>query len=111
MTTLYLFPPRIKFVDSEGRLTSEAIRALGVVFERLGGAVAPSTTDLAQADDDDSGLEEFKHEFGKGLDGVAMAPRYEHPEIQQLQSEMSELRSVVAELLKQIQGLQEGTTI
>ena len=96
-----------------------------LLFDRVGGTVSASTSDLALSDDDDSGLEEFKHEAGKVLDGIRMEPvpvfaeftdplhplHQEHPEVQQLLAEVSELRALVAEMQKQIQGLQEGTTI
>ena len=125
MTILSLFPARVRFVDKDGLLTPEAVRALAKLFERVGGFTGPSVIDLAQADDDDSGLEEFKHETVKALDGLAMAPvavpqefadplnplAYSHPEVQQLLSEVSDLRAQVAEMQKQIQGLLEGTTL
>ena len=139
MTILSLFPARIRFVDKDGLLTQEAVRALAKLFERVGGFTGPSVIDLSQADDDDSGLEEFKHETAKALDGLAMAPvavpqeladplhplapqhhayedhqhllAYAHPEVEQLLSEVSELRAQVAEMRKQIQGLLEGTTL
>lgn len=123
---LQLFTTRAsRFTHPDGTLTREAIRTFEILFERVGGTVSSSTNDLAQSDDDDSGLEEFKHENGKAMDGLSMEPvpvfsefadplhpiHQEHPEVQQLLSEVSELRETVAELQKQIQGLQEGTTI
>jgi hypothetical protein len=123
---LQLFTTRAsKFTHPDGTLTREAIRTFELLFSRVGGAVSASTSDLALSDDDDSGLEEFKHEAGKVLDGIRMEPpvffpeftdplyplHQEHSEIQHLLSEVSELRETVAELQKQIQGLQEGTTI
>jgi hypothetical protein len=74
MAILDLFPARIRFVGPDGRLTPEAYRALNDVFERIGGATGPSTTDLAVTDDDDSGLEEFKHEAAKGLQALDLEP-------------------------------------
>lgn len=47
MAVLSLFPARVKWTDANGYLTPEAFRALGALFERVGGAVAPSITDLA----------------------------------------------------------------
>jgi peptidoglycan hydrolase CwlO-like protein len=123
---LQIFTTRAsKFTHPDGTLTREAIRMFDMLFDRVGGATSASMADLALSDDDDSGLEEFKHESGKTLDGLLMAPlptvaeftdqlyplHQEHSEIQHLQSEVGELRATVAELQKQIQGLQEGTTI
>lgn len=136
---LQLFTTRAsKFTHPDGTLTREAIRTFELLFDRVGGAVSASTSDLALSDDDDSGLEEFKHEAGKALDGIRMEPvpvfaeftdplhplpvanqefsdplyplHQEHPEVQQLLAEVSELRALVAEMQKQINGLQEGTT-
>jgi hypothetical protein len=117
----------------------EFLRALQVVFERLGGAIAPSITDLATADDEDSGLEEFRHESSKALDALAMVPvasfvqeddplhplvyehaAYEdplhpiaqhHAEVQALQTELSGLREEVAQLRSLIDGIQQGTSL
>lgn len=124
MTVLSLFPARVRFVDEKGNLTPEAVRALTKLFERVGGALGPSTTDLSQSDDDDSGLEEFKHEAWKTDDGFAMAPiqqfrEYEdpmnplvkeHPAVEQLLNELAGLREQVAVLQTQINDLQQGVT-
>jgi hypothetical protein len=122
---LDLFPARIRFVDADGRLTPEAFRALAKVFERVGGATGPSTTDLATSDDEDSGLEEFKHEVSKMLDGLAMLPAtvpdpftdplhplpQEHVDVQHLLTELAGLREEVARLRAEVQGIQEGTML
>lgn len=121
---LDLFPARVRFTDADGRLTPEAFRALQKVFDRIGGATGASTTDLATSDDEDSGLEEFKHEIGKTLDGLAMLPapdRYEsadplhplaqeHVDAQHILTELAGLREEVTRLRAEVQGLQEGTT-
>ena len=40
MSTLNLFPARVAFVNlNDGTLTPEAVRALGVVSDRLGGSI------------------------------------------------------------------------
>lgn len=133
LMALDLFPSRIRFVDTEGRLTAEAVRALNTVFDRIGGASGTSTSDLAITDDDDSGLEEFKSEFGKSLQGVdstsgsrlddftsETAKAFDalnvspisqaHVQIEQLLSELNGLRDVVAELAKRVSGIEQGTT-
>jgi hypothetical protein len=134
---LYLFPARVRFVDANGLLTPEAFRALQKVFERIGGATGSSTADLATSDDEDSGLEEFKHEVSKTLDGLALEPAavfepftdplhplaqphdpftdplhplpQEHIDVQHLISELAGLREEVTRLRAEVQGLQEGT--
>jgi len=47
-TILDLFPARVPFVTADGRLTPEAVRALTTLFVRVGGASAPSNTELAR---------------------------------------------------------------
>jgi hypothetical protein len=134
---LDLFPARVRFVDANGLLTTEAFRALQKVFERVGGATGSSTSDLANSDDEDSGLEEFKHEVSKTLDGLALEPAavfepftdplhplaqphdpftdplhplpQEHIDVQHLISELAGLREEVTRLRAEVQGLQEGT--
>jgi len=46
MTTLNLFPARIAFVNPDGTLTTEAYRALQVLFARVGGALGDNGTDV-----------------------------------------------------------------
>lgn len=73
-TPLDLFPARVRFVDANGLLTREAYLALQGLQIRVGGPTAPSTTDLAQTDDDDSGLEEFKTESFKRFEALEAKP-------------------------------------
>jgi hypothetical protein len=122
---LSLFPSRVRFVDANGMLTPEALRALSVLFTRVGGAISPSITDLAVADDEDSGLEEMRHEFTKSVDGLAMAPALvlpvfddqlqplaqQHSEVQALQTEIAGLREEVASLRTQVNDIQQGTML
>jgi hypothetical protein len=122
MAILDLFPARVRFTDKDGRLTPEAIRALATLFERVGGQSALSNTELAMSDDDDSGLEEFKHEAWKSLDAFAMQPRsepdpftdplhpipQEHTSTEHVLTELAELREQVAALQSQINDLQQG---
>lgn len=109
-TTLALQPPRVPLVDPKTGLVT---REWYVYFERLqdrvGGYDGPSTVDLAQSDDDDSGLEEFKHEFSKALDALAIQPP-QAPEmrVEALETEVAQLRELIAVLLKEIDGLKQG---
>ena len=45
MTTLNLFPARIRFTNTDGTLTPEAYRALQVLFQRVGGALGDNGVD------------------------------------------------------------------
>jgi hypothetical protein len=77
-TPLQLFPARVAIGRaSDGTLiyaSDEFLRALQKLFERVGGATGPSTTDLATSDDEDSGLEEFRAEQLKHNDALEMLP-------------------------------------
>jgi len=46
MPVLNLFPARVRFVNEDGTLTNEAYRALQMVFERVGGSLGDSGTDV-----------------------------------------------------------------
>jgi hypothetical protein len=77
-TPLQLFPARVAIGRaSDGTLiyaSDEFLRALQKLFERVGGATGPSTTDLNISDDEDSGLEEFKLEQWRRNDACDMTP-------------------------------------
>lgn len=47
MTTLSLYPARIRFVNADGTLTPEAYRALQILFGRVGGALGDMGTDMS----------------------------------------------------------------
>lgn len=135
---LDLFPARVRFVDQNGLLTTEAFKALRALFERVGGLSAPSNNELAISDDDDSGLEEFKAESAKTLGGLAMTPVAEPIQpaeslvplpfeqiaptetlqplpqevisVQELETQIAGLREQVAAMASHITALQQGTT-
>lgn len=46
MTTLNLFPARIRFVNADGTLTPEAFRALRILFDRVGGPLGDNGQDV-----------------------------------------------------------------
>lgn len=54
MTTLSLFPARIRFTNTDGTLTPEAYRALKILFDRVGGALGDNGVDMFA---DTSGVE------------------------------------------------------
>jgi hypothetical protein len=122
---LDLFPSHVRFVDANGLLTNEALRALRVLFARVGGAIAPSINDLATAEDEDSGLEEMRAETAKALDALSLAPplvlpvlddplhplAQQHVNTEALQTELSGLRERVAYLETKIQDILQGTML
>ena len=136
MSVLSLFPSRIRFVDENGLLTKEAVRALTDIYSRIGGATAPTITELSMSDDEDSGLDEFKHENSKHIQELNLMPIREawqyadpllpvvqehagqgnvdpvaqaHAEINNLQTELAGLREEVGGLRQQLHDLQLGT--
>ena len=121
-TSLDLFPARVRIADKDGFASQEFLRALQALFVRVGGATGPSTTDLATSDDDDSGLEEFKAEFAKALQGLESAPvALPFPVLDDLtppqslvqadtiDAEFAAMREQIADLYTQIAALQQGT--
>jgi hypothetical protein len=125
VSVLNLFPATARFTDENGRLTPAALRALSVMSGRVGGTIGPSTSDLASADDEDSGLEEMRAEQAKQNDGFGMEPPVvflqaddpmprlvqEHVAIEALQTELAGLREEVARLRTQINDILQGTNL
>lgn len=118
--------------------SSPFVRSLEVLHVRVGGTTAPSITDLAQTDDDDSALEELRHETWKGFDAQDSAPPVvfdpytdplhplpqehvagndvtpivqEHAEVQQLLTELAGLREDVNALRTEINDLRQGVSL
>jgi len=111
-TSLDLFPARVRIADENGFASQEFLRALRALFVRVGGATGPSTTDLATSDDDDSGLEEFKAEIAKALEGLESAPVAAPAVVaDDLNTEFAAMREQIADLYTQIAALQQGTDL
>lgn len=138
MSILTQFKSNVAFTDANGRLTKEASLFLQGLFRRVGGSTAPTIEELSVIDDEDSGLEEFKAEQFKAIDGLGMEPPVSfpvtdgdvappasfdpfqdplhplalaHSEIQQLQTELAGLREEVAVLKTQINDILQGTDL
>jgi hypothetical protein len=106
---LPLFPARIRFVDANGFLTREAVAAWTGLWERTGGIDAPTNTELVQSDDDDSGLEEFKHEASKWMDGLFSAPpQMEQQRVEDIETQLSSAMALIAELRKELEDMKQG---
>lgn len=112
MALLPILPVRIRFVDERGILTREAASALTALWSRTGGTTAPTNNELIQSDDDDSGLEEFKHENAKLFDGLASAPpAYVVQQVEEIETRLASLISHVAELRKELEDIKQGQMI
>ena len=68
MATLNLFPSRIRFVDQDGMLTPEAVRALSTLTARVGGSFG------------DQGLDSFGLQFASGGEGEILNTTYQRQE-------------------------------
>lgn len=108
-----LFPARVPFVDPKtGLLTPQALRALALVLERIGGPTSVTINELAFSDDEDSGLEELRHEFSKALDGLLVAPPTpEQVHIEFLQAQFEQMRDELTELRKELESMKQGVLI
>ena len=121
MATLNLFPARVAFVNTDGTLTPESYRALQVLFNRVGGASAPTITELDAQQYADAGIEETKSQlfamaaevgsmppFMQQMRDEPLPPVYELVSVDALMAEIYELRETVASLQNQIHDLQKG---
>lgn len=110
---LSLFPSRVQFVDPKtGLLTVPALKALAMLLDRVGGPVAPTITELSFSDDEDSGLEEFRAESAKFLEGLSvLPPQPDYQAIEHLQTQLEEAREQIAEMRKELDDLKQGQMI
>lgn len=105
--------PRHQIVDPKtGMATAEELRWRAQMLNRVGGGVAPTINELTFSDDEDSGLEEIRHELTKAIEGLQSAPPLvEQTQVDALQTEVCELREVVAELRKELDDLRQGVML
>ena len=91
-------------------ITREWLQYLAVsLYERVGGIEAPSNNELVVSDDDDAGLEETKSVLYRLANDIQQAPpTYEQQRIETLETQVSELLSLCAELQKQINDINQG---
>jgi len=118
MSMLNLFPARVRFVNADGTLTSEASRALADLMVRVGGVLAPTIDELDAQQYSDAGIEEAKAfafalagEFGAlplpvpAAPCESAAPVCEALRLDVLATEVHELRETVAQLRTEIDNL------
>lgn len=101
---------RHRIVDPKtGLATAEELRWRNLVLARLGGGTAPTITELSLSDDEDSGLEDLRHEFNKAIEGLqALPPASEVVQIEFLLTQVSEAHALIAELRKEVEDLKQG---
>lgn len=125
---LRFVPPRVQLVDPRtGMISREWYLFLQGVFDRIGGADSASIPDLTASLFEDAGSSEtnamlfsVEQAFGQnpadvGLLGsetlLTLPPREDNPIIDALLAELSGLRDQVAELVKEIESIKQGTLI
>jgi hypothetical protein len=125
---LKFVPPRVAFVDPRtGYITREWYLFLQGLFNRVGGSLGDSTTELSLAAFDDSGTEELEAMLYSASDGLWQSPpQPAMPADEQAQmfpsfepitpdpdplADLAALRAEVDALRQAIQSLQQGTTL
>lgn len=120
---LSLFPARVKFVNPDGTLTNEAYRALQSLLNRVGGPVSISITevvaDLTALNQEVSNINEDIAAIESDVGSIPVLPTNILPDaldpplpsfstVEALQSEVSELREIVAVLAAKINDINQG---
>lgn len=117
---LKFIPPRVQLCDPRtGFISREWYLFLQGVFERVGGPIGPSTNDLALSMPEDSGAEETKALLGASLQdagqaptiAAALPPQVSSDELQLLSATVASLQDQIAELVKEVEGLRQGSLI
>lgn len=86
MTALRFMPPRVQMVDKNGMITRQWYLFLQGVFDRIGGAIGPSTTDV-ELSDGVFGGNELGAAIYANVDAVGQLPPTDTPQsTDQLQS-------------------------
>lgn len=117
MTTITIPRADIPLVDAAGTPTRDLYRWMRDVTQRVGGVNGASTTDLSAAAFEDAGIEETKALAYSINDAANQQPPV--PELlallaqdnQRLSAEVEELRGLVVELYKLMQGALQGVVL
>lgn len=102
---------RSRWTLPDGSLTREAQLFIRELWLRAGGALGPSTNDLATAAFEDAGIEELKATL-YALENTALQMRAEQQaqQIEALHSDVRDLRSEVHRMAQQINGIEQGVS-
>lgn len=115
MGAISFVPPRVPICDtSTGEITREWFLFLRAIFERAGGSMGESTTDLQTSMFEDAGIEEAKSTLYALAQDTAQAPPVMADVDQSddaLLAIVCGLQDSVAELAKEIQALKQGATL
>lgn len=86
----------------------EWMRALITLVDRAGGVTGVGTDELSMSAFEDAGIEELKAAMYSGFDDAAQFAVYPVETIDRIESELAEQAATIAEMQKEMQGLQQG---
>jgi hypothetical protein len=110
---LRFVPARVPLIEpGTGFITREWYLFLQGVFERIGGPLGESTTEIVMSGFADAGIEETKATLYELADRLAVQPpaQITLPD-DALQAQIAGLQDRIAELTKDIQALNQATSI
>lgn len=125
-TALKFMPPRVPLADPRtGLISREWYLFFQGVYDRIGGADGPSTTDVSGSLFEDAGsgetnamlftledaLEQVPPDAPLPADDQDQAPRYELYMLEALTTELNGLRELVSELTKEVEALKQATSM
>lgn len=110
---LKFLPPRVALMDPRsGLISREWYLFFQAVYDRIGGATGPSTTDLSTSLFEDAGSGETNALLFELEQSVSQTPaQYDQYVADALLAEVSALREQVAELSKEIEAIKQGVVI
>lgn len=109
---LRFVPPRVAFVDPRtGMITREWYLFLQGVFMRVGGANGSSTPDIVASLSEDAGSSETNALIFAIEQATNQIPPDSVIPVDPIQTEISELREIVAELKKDLEAIRQGTSL
>lgn len=115
MSTVTLPRADLAAVDADGKPSRDLYRWMRDVTARIGGVSGSSTNDLAESAFEDAGVAENLAAMQTGFDAVGQVPAEAYLvlyiDYQRLSAEVEELRGVVNEIYKALQGAQQGVIL
>lgn len=81
------------------------------ITQRVGGVTGQSNDELTMSQFEDAGVEEIKFSVYRLADEAAILPPAVAQQIEDLTTEINQLRDCVATLMQAMQDMQQGTTL
>ncbi|UOF78615.1 hypothetical protein [Bacteriophage sp.] len=109
---LKFVPPRVAITDPRtGLISREWYLFFQGVFNRIGGATGPSTTDVSSSLFEDAGSGETNAMLFTLENELKQTPQYEQYVSEALTIELNGLRELVAELTKEVEAIKQATSL